>query len=55
MEGKFMCVEYGVRDGVWVGVTLPFTTRKNSSVPAEFQQNIVDITSWFRTLDSDNF
>jgi hypothetical protein len=31
------------------------TTRKNGSVPAEFQQNSVDVTSWFGTLDSDNF
>jgi hypothetical protein len=31
------------------------TTRKNGSVPAEFQQNYVDVTSWFGTLDSDNF
>jgi hypothetical protein len=31
------------------------TTRKNGSVPAEFQQNSVDVTSWFGTLDSDKF
>jgi hypothetical protein len=31
------------------------TTRKNRSVPAEFQQNFVDVTSWFGTFDSDNF
>jgi hypothetical protein len=31
------------------------TTRKNGSVPTEFQQNSVDVTSWFGTFDSDNF
>jgi hypothetical protein len=30
MEGKFMCVEYGVRDGVWVGVMLPFVPPRES-------------------------